>query len=134
MDQLLESALKFGDEGYETMIMERNYNVLGGYDFIVNRDLTLSPSAYIKVAENGKVQAYISGKCYFKQDFWAGLTYRTGNSIVVLAGVRVDRLLFGYAYDIGLNGLLKYSYGSHEFTFVARFGDVASRHRWLNRF
>lgn len=134
VDQLLESALKFGDEGYETMIMERNYNVMGGYDFMVNRDLTLSPSAYIKVAENGKVQADISGKCYFKQDFWAGLTYRTGHSIVLLAGVRVDRLLFGYAYDIGLNGLMKYSYGTHEFTFVARFGDVASRHRWLNRF
>ena len=134
VDQLLESALKFGDEGYETMIMERNYNVLGGYDFMVNRDLTLSPSAYIKVAENGKVQADISGKCYFKQDFWAGLTYRTGHSLVVLAGVRVDRLLFGYAYDIGLNGLMKFSYGTHEFTFVARFGDVASRHRWLNRF
>jgi len=134
VDQLLESALKFGDEGYETMIMERNYNVLGGYDFMVNRDLTLSPSAYIKVAENGRVQADISGKCYFKQDFWAGLTYRTGHSLVVLAGVRVDRLLFGYAYDIGLNGLMKFSYGTHEFTFVARFGDVASRHRWLNRF
>jgi len=80
------------------------------------------------------VQADISGKCYFKQDFWAGLTYRTGHSLVVLAGVRVDRLLFGYAYDIGLNGLMKFSYGTHEFTFVARFGDVASRHRWLNRF
>lgn len=134
VDQLLESALKFGDEGYETMIMERNYNVMGGYDYVVNRDLTLSPSAFIKVAENGKVQADISGKCYFKQDFWAGLTYRTGNSIVVMAGVGIDRLLFGYAYDIGLNGLMKYSYGTHEFTFVARFGDVASRHRWLNRF
>ena len=134
VDQLLESAVKFGDEGYETMILERNYNLLGGYDFMVNRDLTLSPSAYIKVAESGAVQADISGKAYFKQDFWGGLTYRTGHSIVILAGVRVDRLVFGYAYDIGLNGLMKYTYGTHEFTFVARFGDVASRHRWLNRF
>jgi hypothetical protein len=51
-----------------------------------------------------------------------------------MAGVGVDRLIFGYAYDIGLNGLMKYTYGTHEFTFVARFGDVASRHRWMNRF
>ena len=133
-DQLLESAVKFGDEGYETMIMERTYNLLGGYDFMINRDLTLSPSAYIKVAESGIMQLDISSKCYFKQDFWTGLTYRTGHSLVVLAGVRVDRLVFGYAYDIGLNGLMKQTYGTHEFTFVARFGDVASRHRWLNRF
>jgi len=134
VDQLLESAIKFGDEGYETMILERNYNLLGGYDFMVNRDLTFSPSAYIKVAESGTVQVDISGKCYFRQDFWGGLTYRTGHSVVVLAGVRVDRLVFGYAYDIGLNGLMKNTYGTHEFTFVARFGDVTSRHRWLNRF
>ena len=134
VDQLLESAVKFGDKGYETMILERNYNLLGGYDFMVNRDLTLSPSAYIKVAESGAMQVDISGKCYFKQDFWGGLTYRTGHSIVILAGVRVDRLVFGYAFDIGLNGLMKHTYGTHEFTFVARFGDVASRHRWLNRY
>ncbi len=134
VDQLLESAVKFGDQGYETMILERNYNLLGGYDFMVNRDLTLSPSAYIKVAESGAMQVDISGKCYFKQDFWGGLTYRTGHSIVILAGVRVDRLVFGYAFDIGLSRLMKHTYGTHEFTFVARFGDVASRHRWLNRY
>lgn len=134
VDQLLESAIKFGDEGYETMIMERTYNLLGGYDFMLNRDLTLTPSAYVKFAENGKVQADISAKCYFKQDFWTGLTYRTGQALVVMAGVRVERLVFGYAYDIGLNGLMRYTYGTHEFTFVARFGDVASKHRWLNRF
>lgn len=134
VDQLLESAIKFGDEGYETLITERNFNLIAGYDFLINRDLTLSPSTYIKVAGNGKVQADISAKCYFKNDFWSGLTYRTGHALVVLAGVRVERLLFGYAYDIGLNGLMRYSYGTHEFTFVARFGDVASRHRWLNRY
>ena len=134
VDQLLEAAIKFGGDGYETLVMERNYNLMGGYDFIINQDFTISPSTYIKFAENGKIQADISGKCYFKQDFWGGLTYRTGNSIVVMAGVGIDRLVFGYAYDIGLNGLMKNTYGTHEFTFVARFGDVASRHRWLNRF
>ncbi len=134
VDQLLESALKFGDSGYETYVMERTYNLMGGYDFLVNRDLTLSPSAYVKVAENGKAQIDISAKAYFKQAFWGGLTYRTGHSVVVMVGAGVDRFVFGYAYDIGLNGLMKNTFGTHEFTFVARFGDVASRHRWLNRF
>ena len=134
VDQLLESAIKFGDEGYESMTMERTYNLLGGYDFQINRDIILSPSAYIKVAENGKMQADISGKCYFKQSFWGGLTYRTGHSIIVMAGVGVDRFVFGYSYDIGLNSIMKHSYGTHEFTFVAKLGDVASRYRWLNRY
>ena len=134
VDQLLEAAIKFGDDGYESFVMERTYNLMGGYDFMVNRDLTLSPSAYIKVTEAGKIQADISGRAYFRKDFWGGLTYRTGHSVVVMAGVRVDRLVFGYAYDIGLNGLMKYTYGTHEFSFAARFGDVASKYRWLNRF
>lgn len=134
VDQLLESAIKFGDDGYEALVMERTYNLIGGYDFLVNRDLTLSPSAYFKFAESGTMQLDISAKAYFKQTFWSGLTYRTGHSVVVMVGAGVDRFVFGYAYDIGLNGLMKNTYGTHEFTFVARFGDVASMHRWLNRF
>ncbi|TFH25103.1 MAG: type IX secretion system membrane protein PorP/SprF, partial [Bacteroidia bacterium] len=55
-------------------------------------------------------------------------------SIIILAGVSVDKLIFGYAYDIGLNSIMKHSYGTHEFTIIAKFGDNARRYRWLNRF
>ena len=41
---------------------------------------------------------------------------------------------FGYAFDIGLNSIVKHSYGTHEFTFIAKFGENARRYRWLNRF
>ena len=134
VDQLLESALKIGDSGYDRYVMERNYYLIGGYDFEVNRDITFSPSTLLKYADNGKFQADISGKFYFKQSFWFGLTYRTGQAVIVLAGVAVDKFIFGYAFDIGLNSLMKYSYGTHEFTFIAKFGDNARRYRWLNRF
>lgn len=133
-DQLLESTLKLGDKGYDTYIAERNYYLMGGYDFEISRDLIFSPSSLLKVAENGKFQADFTGRFFFQQQFWAGATYRTGSTLIVMAGVSVDRLVFGYAYDIGLNNTMKYSYGTHEFTFVARFGDNARRYRWLNRF
>jgi len=134
VDQLLESAIKFGDAGYDQFVMERNYYLMGGYDFILSEDVVLSPSAHIKFAENGKMQADISGKCYFMQNFWGGLTYRTGQSLVFGAGVSVDRLVFGYAYDMGLSNLQKHSFGTHEFTFIAKLGDMTSRYRWLSRF
>jgi type IX secretion system PorP/SprF family membrane protein len=60
IDQLLESALKFGGDGFDNMVMERNYHLMGGYDFILNRDLIISPSTHLKLAENGKFQADIS--------------------------------------------------------------------------
>ena len=134
VDQLFESVLKIGDSGYDRYVMERNYYLIGGYDFELNRDLIFSPSTLVKYAENGKFQADLSGKFYFNQTYWAGLTYRTGQTIIVLAGVSVDKFIFGYAYDIGLNSIMKHSYGTHEFTFIAKFGDNARRYKWLNRF
>ncbi|MCP4310272.1 MAG: type IX secretion system membrane protein PorP/SprF [Bacteroidetes bacterium] len=134
VDQLFESAIKFGDKGYDQMVMERNYHLMGGYDYIVNKDMTLSPSTHLKFAENGKFQADITGKFYYKQSYWGGITYRTGSSLIVGAGVSVDRLVFGYAYDIGLNSIMKHSNGTHEFTFIIKLGDLSRRHRWLTRY
>jgi type IX secretion system PorP/SprF family membrane protein len=134
IDQLFESVLKIGDSGYDRYKMERNYYLIGGYDFEINRDFTLSPSTLMKFAENGKFQADISAKVYYQQNYWGGLTYRTGHALIVMAGVSIDKLIFGYAFDIGLNSVMRYSYGTHEFTFIAKFGDNARRYRWLNRF
>jgi len=134
VDQLFESILKIGDSGYDQYVMERNYYLMGGYDFEVKRDVIITPSALLKYAENGKFQADISGKFYYQQTYWGGLTYRTGHAIIVMAGVSIDKLVFGYAFDIGLNSIMKHSYGTHEFTFIAKFGDNARRYRWLNRF
>lgn len=134
VDQMFESVLKIGDAGYDRYKMERNYYLMGGYDYEVRRDISLSPTAMVKFAENGKLQADITGKVIFQDSYWGGLTYRTGHAIIVLAGVSVDKLIFGYAFDIGLNSIMKHSYGTHEFTFIAKFGDNARRYRWLNRF
>jgi len=134
IDQMFESILKIGDSGYDRYKMERNYYLMGGYDFEVRRDIILTPSTLIKYAENGKIQADIGGKFFYQQSYWAGLAYRTGHAIIVMAGVSVDKLVFGYAFDIGLNSIMKHSYGTHEFTFIAKFGDNARRYRWLNRF
>lgn len=134
VDHMFESILKLGDSGYDRYVMERNYYLMGGYDFEVRRDIILTPSTLVKFAENGKIQADISGKLFFQQTYWGGLTYRTGHAIIVMTGVSIDKLIFGYAFDIGLNSIMKHSYGTHEFTFIAKFGDNARRYRWLNRF
>jgi type IX secretion system PorP/SprF family membrane protein len=133
-DQLFESALKFGDTGYDPLVMERNYHLMGGYDFEINETMILSPSAHLKVAESKKFQADITARLFYDQSYWGGLTYRTGQAIIVMAGLSVDRLVFGYAFDIGLNSIMKHSYGTHEFTFIAKLGDYTRRQRWLSRY
>ena len=134
VDQLFESVLKFGDAGYDQFVMERQYRLMGGYDVEVNSNMIIASSAYIKYTESGKMQADIGGKLYYDQTYWGGLAYRTGHSMILMAGVSVDRLVFGYAFDIGLNSIMKHSFGTHEFTFIAKLGDHTRRHRWLNRF
>lgn len=134
VDQMFESVLKFGDAGYDKFVMERQYYLMAGYDFRVSRDVILTPSALLKYSESGRMQAEISGKYYFQQSYFAGVTYRTGQALVIMAGVSVDRFIFGYAYDMGLNSLTKHSYGTHEFTFVVRLGKLSRKFSWMNRF
>lgn len=134
VDNLLESSLKFGGQGYEKLVMERTYYLTGGYDLEINRDLIFTPSAFIRFAENVKTQADVSASLFYNQAFWGSLTYRTGHALIVGAGVSVDRFVFGYAFDIGLNSLMKYSHGTHEFTFIVKLGDQTRRHRWLTRY
>lgn len=133
-DQLFESVLKFGDSGYDHFIMQRHFYLMGGFDFLMNSALIFTPSALVKYSEEGRFQADLSGKFYFDQLFWAGLTYRTGQSIILLAGVSVDRFVFGYAFGMGLNSISKHSYGTHEFTLIAKISNQTKRFRWLNRF
>jgi type IX secretion system PorP/SprF family membrane protein len=133
MSQLFQSALKLGEKGYAEYKMKRYYNLMGGYDFPINDFFTIIPSFYLKTT--GTVwQADFNTRFIFNEDYWGGLSYRTGGALIFMGGVRVDKFFFGYAFDYTLSSIMKHSYGSHEFTLAVKFGDTARRYRWLNRF
>lgn len=134
VDQLFESVLKLGDAGYDHYKMERNYYLMGGYDFFLSEELIITPSLMAKYAENGAWQFDFNTKVFYDQSYWAGLTFRTGTAFIIMAGLSVDKLVFGYAFDISVGSIMKHSFGTHEFMFAAKFGDNARRYRWLNRF
>jgi len=72
-------------------------------------------------------------KVSFSDNYWAGLSYRTGGAIIVMGGVRVEKFYFGYAFDYTLSSLMRHSFGSHEFMLaVILGGDDARRYRWVN--
>ncbi len=133
-DQLLESVIKLGDTGYDQYRQERNYYLIAGYDYPINQDWLLTPSTLLKIAESGAFQGDFSAKLYYDQTYWGGLTYRTGNAVILMGGLRVDRMIFGYAFDISIGSIMRNSYGTHEFVFAVQFGDNARRYRWLNRY
>ncbi len=132
--QLFQSALKLGAKGYAQYQMKRYYYLTGGYDVDINDDFSLDPSFLLKASENGTYQLDINTKVVYNEEYWGGISYRTGGALIFMGGVRVDKFFFGYSFDYTLSSIMKRTFGSHEIMLAVKFGDNARRYRWLNRY
>ncbi len=134
VSDLFQASFKFGKEGYDNFRLLRHYYAIGGYNFDLNDYLIFEPSALIKASEVWSFQADITAKMYIYDDYWAGLSYRTGGALIVMGGLRVDKFFFGYAFDYTLSSIQRHSFGSHEFILAIKLGDSARRYKWLIRY
>lgn len=133
--QLFQSSLILGEsKRYASYKMKRYYYLTAGYDFIINDFLTIEPSILFKANESMTWQADFNSKFIFQDEYWGGISYRTGGALIFMGGVKVDKFIFGYAFDYTLSSIMKRTYGSHEFMIAVLFGDNARRYRWLNRY
>jgi type IX secretion system PorP/SprF family membrane protein len=114
--------------------MVRHYYLMGGYRFSLGSDFDLEPSGLFKATEKKAFQLDAGAKLYFREDYWAGVMYRTSGDIIFLAGIRYNQFYFGYAFDYSTSNIQRYSYGSHEIVFAVKLGDNARRYRWLQRY
>ena len=136
MTNLLRGSLMFAD----TTAINRNelghFFLTGGYKFELAPDWTLEPSAFLKSSDmfSRSFQADITARVYFRDDYWAGLSWRTNDALIILAGFKYDRFHFGYAVDIALTDIRRQSFGTHEITLAVKFGESARRYRWINSF
>ncbi len=147
--QLFQSRLNLGgDENGPGFQMVRHYYATAGYRFEISRDLLLEPSFLFKTTEKFIAQIDINIKTYIGENYWAGLSLRSGGSyslveetfngkgsaLIFMGGLRVDRYYFGYAFDYTFNAIGARTFGSHEIMAAVKFGDNARRYRWLNRY
>ena len=123
ISSLLQSSVTIGSAAMADFETPRHYWLMGGYRFNVSRDIELEPGGLIKTSENLVAQADLSLRLYFLQDFWAGLSYRTNNSMIALVGARLDNIFFGYSFDSNFSEIGNYSYGSHEIVISVKLGD-----------
>jgi type IX secretion system PorP/SprF family membrane protein len=136
MTNLLRGSLMFAD----TTAINRNelghFFITGGYKFELAPDWTLEPSAFLKSSDmfSRSFQADITARVYFRNDYWAGLSWRTNDALILLAGFKYDRFHFGYAVDFALTDIRRQSFGTHEITLAVKFGESARRYRWINSF
>jgi type IX secretion system PorP/SprF family membrane protein len=138
MTSISRGSLLFGNASNNKRTELGHYFLTGGLKikFPGNADWELEPSALIKSSDLvfKSVQMDLTGRVYYKQDYWAGISYRTGDAIVLMLGLKYDRFVFGYAFDFTLTDIRKQSFGSHEITLAVKFGESARRYKWINAY
>jgi type IX secretion system PorP/SprF family membrane protein len=136
MTNILRGALVYGNTGENKMGELGHYFLTGGYNFVINRDWSIKPSAFIKSSDLvfKSIQIDLTGRVFYKENYWAGISYRSGDAIIGMFGLRYDKFYFGYAFDFTLTDIRKQSYGSMEITLAVKFGESARRFKWLNAF
>ena len=148
VQNLFESFFKFNNREGAGFKLERQYLTMAGYRWDLIDFLFIEPSFLLKIGEVAVSQLDMNLKFYFKEDYWAGLAYRTGSgsrisqestsgrgsSLIIMAGARIDKFYFGYAFDYSFSSISARTFGSHELMLAVKFGDSARRYRWLNRY
>jgi len=134
VSNLLQSAVKVGGNEIADFKTFRHYWFLGAYRFRLSDMLELEPGTILKTTENWNPQGDFTLKLHFNEQFWGGLSYRTNKSVIMLLGVKVESLFFGYSFDWAFSEIGHFNYGSHEITLSYKLGDNARRYKWLNRY
>jgi type IX secretion system PorP/SprF family membrane protein len=136
MTNLLRGSLLFADTSSTKRTELGNYFLTGGMKFPLSRDWMIEPSAFIKASDMlfKSIQMDLTGRVYYKDDYWAGLSWRTNDAIIMMMGLKYDRFYFAYAFDFTLTDIRRQSFGTHEISLAVKFGESARRYRWINAY
>jgi type IX secretion system PorP/SprF family membrane protein len=134
VSNLLQTSVKIGSNEIADFKTYRHYWAMGAYRFRISDMIEIEPGALLKSPENWNPQGDFTVKLYFAEQFWGGLSYRTNKSMILLVGVKLDGLHFGYSFDWAFSEIGHFNYGSHEIVLAYKIGDNARRYKWLNRY
>jgi len=108
-------------ENSDKAALVRHFYLNAGYNFEINRDWSVEPTAMLSMSHINKPMADISVIARYRELVWGGLMVRPINAVAILLGCNLQQFSIGYSYDIGLTALGKESFGSHEILLFYRF-------------
>lgn len=134
MDQLFGNRVSIARDSSNKITFNnlvRHTTLVGGYKFNINRDFDMEPTALMRTSGLfNTFQVEITAKTIWRKMAWGGLSFRSSDAVVILAGYNYkDQIYVGYSYDINYSGLRKYNSGSHEIMIGARFNKIRSSGR-----
>jgi type IX secretion system PorP/SprF family membrane protein len=107
----------------ESTFIRRHYFLTSGYVVDLNSQFKLKPSFLLKYVPNAPLEADINLNLLYKDQFWFGVSGRSGDAITVMIEYQTNcRLRAGYAYDFTTSKLKNYSAGTHEIMIGYDFG------------
>ncbi|MFV0482999.1 MAG: PorP/SprF family type IX secretion system membrane protein [Bacteroidales bacterium] len=113
VNHLLAPEVKY--EGYESSyFLARHIYLMGGMNFETGNPLILIKPAIFVKSDMADVQLDLNAIIEYDQQFWGGITFRTGSAVSLLLGMELfSGLKVGYSYDLDLGKFVSFG-GSHE--------------------
>lgn len=95
--------------------LKRHFFITGGYIFTLDADWKLKPSVLAKMVEGAPPSFDITAQALYRDRFWLGTTYRTGDALAFLFQMQINpQLILGYSFDLTLSAMSSVTSGSHE--------------------
>jgi type IX secretion system PorP/SprF family membrane protein len=136
MTNLLRGSLILANTSKNKTDQLGNFFLTGGIKIPLTPDWTLEPSTFIKASDMlfKSIQMDLTARAYYKEEYWAGISWRTNDAIIAMIGLKYDRFYFAYAFDFTLTDIRAQTFGTHELSLAVKFGESARRYRWINAY
>jgi type IX secretion system PorP/SprF family membrane protein len=83
----------------------QHYNLSASYLTKINDKLGLEPYALLRTTFIKAPQAELGGKVTYKDLVFGGLSYRTNESVIGMAGIYYQNFMLAYSYDFTLSAI-----------------------------
>ncbi|MFL5764008.1 MAG: PorP/SprF family type IX secretion system membrane protein [Bacteroidia bacterium] len=92
------------------------------FDVVKEKEITVYPLVAVRYATGSIFQYDVNVVGDWKKYGWLGVTYHSNYAVAISGGVRYKSLAVGYAYDLGIGKVKKYTGSTSEFLLSYTFG------------
>jgi type IX secretion system PorP/SprF family membrane protein len=137
MPQVIGNKIKYNDDNGKStnFLLSRYYLGSLKYTFTVNEEkgMTAYPLIMVRGNQGSTVQYDINAVFDWRKFGWVGVTYHSNYAVAASIGLRYKSIAVGYAYDIGIGKIKKYTGSSSEFLLSYTFGQSARQDEDLSK-
>jgi len=114
--QVLANKVTFDEaksRGYYRL--SRHFMTMAQYDFLLNKNITLTPNALLRIAPGAPIQYDLTAQVNYQKKYWASVTYKSDYAVQFNAGLQIfEQFKLGYSYELVTGSIKNYSSGVHH--------------------